>query len=136
MRGEPTRVVRPQHLQCQQRTGQQLPGTCWHQVEGGLRLEHDEADVERERGECQQAQDESDLAASPLGDGDQHQRIENIELLFDRERPGVQEVDILGLQPEIVDVAPVEDVGHIELGRDRLLRELGKVWRQQPHPTG
>ena len=64
--------------------------------------------------------------------GEQDRRPQQVELLLDRERPGVEEVDAVGTQAEVADVAPEIEIGDVELRVDQLSRELQKIRREEP----
>ena len=62
-------------------------------------------------------------------------RIEQVELRFEAQRPGVQQRNDLGQQPEIVDRPPQIDVRDRELSEEHLLRECFETGRKEQHPT-
>ena len=118
----------------QKHSGQQLPGPEGEQVEGrGMRLpgRHDAGCQRNHRKRQKQPRQDP-----PRTRQDNHkQGDEDIELLFDRQRPGVQQHTLFAQNVEIPGAEPEEDVRQIDRGRDQFLAEFAEFEGQKDEPA-
>ena len=104
--GDPSRRIgqrlEPEDLAIgDQRSQRELPSPRPGQVEGGDRIDRREIDAERERGDEHAYDDEGDQPPFELEQRKQQNRPDEIELLFDAERPEVQKRLHRRVGPEI-----------------------------------
>ena len=133
---KPGRALRPRQMrraqQRQQRPRQQFPDPREGQVEGGLRRGRHlmQREPERERG----AKPEPEHRPAPPADPQpepQKRRKEEVILLFDRERPGVQQRLDLGRFGEIALEPPEMQVRGEKRRRPQALAELHEMFGQE-----
>ena len=75
----------------------------------------DHGHIDDERNHRDGDQDEGEESAGVAMDTDQEKGISQIELLFDCQRPAVQQRNVVSLQAEIVDRLPQVEVDEIGL---------------------
>lgn len=100
-----------QKAQCHECADQQLPSAKMRQEKsrGGLPVDP-QGDGRRGKGQRRNPGDERRLATAKPAPGEpQNQRIEDVEDLLHRERPGMQDRLELGLLVEIADLALKQD---------------------------
>ena len=108
----------------QQHAEAQLPGASGEQVERGGGVSLEQPDRSREGGHGQ-GEGDGEQGTTTGGEGHQQERGDQVELLFDAERPQVEQGAGLRRRGEVVHRAVVVDVGHKEHRCDDALAKLG-----------
>jgi hypothetical protein len=104
------------------------------QEEGRRRLCHHRPLRQREPGRQQPRQQPSGTRPERTPRNQQQQREQHVELLLDRQTPGVQQGLELGGGVEITALPPEQEVGQEQSHRRRAGREIRHVAGQQPEP--
>ncbi len=114
---------------------QQLPSSGRRPVEGGVGMPRDQVDAERQRRPRDHGKTAHHPGCEVPRDDEQDQRIEDVELLLDAERPRVQERLAAGGRVEVAGLLPEQHVRDEQGHRQRALAEVLKaVERKENNP--
>ncbi|MCY1545673.1 hypothetical protein D9M68_816250 [compost metagenome] len=112
----------------------ELPETCCRVVERGGGLALDQRQVQRE-GQQQENEDPAQRIDAPAVQGVQGERPQHVELLFDGQRPQVQQGFVGRGGVEIARLAPEGKVGNEGAAGEHVFAQLLVVHRRQVEPA-
>ena len=130
----PAGLIDPAPPARQHRTGKQFKRAGERQIESRDRIGADQHHIEQERAHAEHGCDTQQVQPQPCGEH-QDQRPGQVELLFDTERPQMQQRLFGGFEVEIAGLQQQRDVGGKGSARKNVAAEQRKRRRQHPQPS-
>lgn len=119
----------------EQRTHQQLPAARRREIEGGRRVAHGPPNADAQRHEKPGTEERKEPAPSVPVEQHQRDRIDDIELLLDGQRPGVEQRPDLRAAVEVAELVGEVDVRGEEGGCRPRFPHIHELVRQQDPAT-